>query len=150
MVDNLSLAQRSGAMRRVKSKNTSPELSLRRLLRQLGFRGYRLHGDYLPGKPDIIWIGRKLALFVHGCFWHGHDCPRGARIPKTNTDYWLNKIDKNRKRDTLHLALLESHGWRVLIVWECELKNQIALTEKLGCFLSSQTPCTDNSQVERP
>ena len=123
-------------MRRIKSKDTSPEIALRLLVRELGFSGYRLHRKDLPGKPDLAWIGRKQAIFLHGCFWHGHDCPRGARIPKTNTRYWQTKIEKNRRRDIQHTAQFTEQRWRVLTVWECELKNKIALAARLKAFLT--------------
>jgi DNA mismatch endonuclease (patch repair protein) len=123
-------------MRRVKSKNTSPELALRRLVRQLGFSGYRVHRQNLPGKPDLAWGVRKQAIFLHGCFWHGHDCLRGARMPKSNTSYWQAKIEGNRQRDARHLAELEEMGWRTLVVWECELKNEEALIAKTKAFLA--------------
>lgn len=135
MADNLAIARRSSAMRKIKNKNTSPETALRLLIRKLGFSGYRLHRKNLPGRPDVAWIRRKLAIFVNGCFWHGHDCKRGSRVPKTNTEYWKNKIEKNRHRDLLHIQQLKEQGWGVLVVWECELKDQIAVTEKLKHFL---------------
>lgn len=108
-------------MRRVKGKDTGPELRLRRLLWRAGCR-YRLGGDGLPGRPDLHFPGRKLAVFVHGCFWHGHDCPRGARIPKTNTAYWTAKIARNQARDAAAVAALAALGWRSVVVWECALK----------------------------
>jgi DNA mismatch endonuclease (patch repair protein) len=117
-------------MRRVKGKDTSPELKVRRLLRRLGV-GYRLHRADLPGRPDIAMPGRKLALFVHGCFWHGHDCARGARTPKANRPYWEAKIARNRARDLEHRAALEAMGWRTVTLWECELKDEGQLEERL-------------------
>src|SRR5271154_4762783 len=113
--------ERSATMRAVKSRDTGPERAVRRLLSGIA-RGYRLHRADLPGKPDIVYIRRKLAIFVHGCFWHGHDCPRGARPPKANADYWQAKIARNRARDARTLAALEAMGWRALAVYECELK----------------------------
>jgi DNA mismatch endonuclease (patch repair protein) len=128
--DVFTPAERSAVMRRVKGRDTTPELKLRKLLTRLGFR-YRLHRKDLPGSPDIAMIGRKTAIFMHGCFWHGHDCKRGARQPKANTDYWTSKIGRNRARDTRTAAALEAMGWRAVTVWECELKNEAALEEKL-------------------
>ena len=119
--DVFSPEQRSAVMRRVKGRDTSPELAVRRILRAAGV-GYRLGGRGLPGKPDVVMPGRRVALFVHGCFWHGHDCARGARQPKANADYWIAKIDRNRARDARTSAELEALGWRVVTVWECELK----------------------------
>ena len=120
-------------MRRVRGRDTRPERTVRRALRALGI-GYRLDGSALPGRPDIVMKGRRLALFVHGCFWHGHDCPRGARIPKSNTAYWTGKIARNRARDAAALAALDALGWRAVIVWECELRDDLAglLTARLG------------------
>jgi DNA mismatch endonuclease, patch repair protein len=126
--------QRSAVMRKVKSKHTAPELKLRNLLTSLGYR-YRLHRADLPGKPDLVFPGRRKLIFVHGCFWHGHDCPRGARAPKNNADYWQAKIARNRARDAAHQAKLTETGWRVLTVWECEMKDDAALRERLKDFL---------------
>ena len=121
-------------MRRVKGRDTSPELKVRRALTALGAR-YRLHRKDLPGSPDIVMPGRRLALFVHGCFWHGHDCARGARVPKANRDYWLAKVGRNRARDARTRAELEAAGWRVETLWECELKDAAALAGRLAALL---------------
>lgn len=120
--DVFSPEKRSAVMRRVKGRDTSPELAVRRILRTAGI-GYRLGGCGLPGRPDVTMKGRKVALFVHGCFWHGHDCPRGSRQPKTNADYWIAKISRNRVRDAAAVTALEASGWRVAVVWECEMKQ---------------------------
>jgi DNA mismatch endonuclease (patch repair protein) len=130
MTDVFSPDKRSAVMRRVKGKDTAPELKVRRLLRRLGV-GYHLHRSDLPGKPDIVMPGRKLALFVHGCFWHGHDCARGARMPKANRLYWEAKIARNRARDAAHRAALEAKGWHAVTLWECELKDEQALERRL-------------------
>lgn len=122
MTDVFSPEKRSAVMRRVKGRDTSPELAVRRILRAAGI-GYRLGGMALPGRPDVVMKGRKVALFVHGCFWHGHDCARGSRQPKTNADYWIAKIDRNRARDTAAVTALAGSGWRVVVVWECEMKQ---------------------------
>lgn len=114
--------QRSAVMRRVKGRDTGPERAVRRILRAAGI-GYRLGGAGLPGRPDLVMKGRRTAVFVHGCFWHGHDCPRGARAPKANAAYWSAKIDRNRARDAAAAAALEAAGWRVLTVWECGLAD---------------------------
>lgn len=119
--DVFSPEQRSAVMRRVKGRDTGPERAVRRILRAAGI-GYRLGGQGLPGRPDLVMKGRRTVLFVHGCFWHGHDCPRGARKPKANADYWLAKIARNRARDDRAVADLAAAGWRVLIVWECEMR----------------------------
>ncbi|TLS73463.1 DNA mismatch endonuclease Vsr [Mariprofundus erugo] len=136
MVDRMSANERSNQMRLIKSKNTKPELLVRRLCRQLGYKGYRLHRKDLHGKPDIAFIGKKQAIFVHGCFWHGHDCHGKVRMPKTRQDYWLPKISRNKARDEECLALLKEEGWKVLVVWECETKKPDALVAKLEAFLS--------------
>lgn len=122
MTDVFTPEKRSAVMRRVKSRDTRPELAVRRLLRTAGI-GYRLGGCGLPGKPDVVMKGRRVALFVHGCFWHGHDCARGARQPKTNADYWRAKIDRNRERDARNEDALTQAGWRVITVWECEMRS---------------------------
>lgn len=115
---------RSATMRAVKSKNTSPELHVRRLVYSFGYR-YRLHRKDLPGTPDLVLAKQKKVIFVHGCFWHGHGCKRGARKPKTNFAYWSAKINRNKERDEQHVQKLKELGWNVLIVWECELMNSV-------------------------
>jgi DNA mismatch endonuclease (patch repair protein) len=127
--------QRSAVMRKVRSSGTAPEVRVRKLLTRLGLR-YRLHRKDLPGSPDIVMAGRKTAIFVHGCFWHGHDCKRGARAPKANAAYWSAKIARNVERDARVQGALAEAGWRALVVWECELKDEAAcearLVEALG------------------
>ena len=132
MSDVFSAKKRSAVMRQVKAKNTSPELKVRRILHRLGAR-FRLHRKDLPGAPDIVLPGRRLVIFVHGCFWHGHDCARGARVPKQNRDYWLGKVGRNRERDAASRAALEALGWRVETLWECELKD--GLEQRLELML---------------
>jgi DNA mismatch endonuclease, patch repair protein len=122
---------RSAVMRAVKSRGTGPELAVRALLRPIA-PGYRLHRADLPGKPDVAYGRRRLAIFVHGCFWHGHDCARGARMPKTNAAYWQAKIARNRARDVETLAAYADLGWRALVIYECELKDKTALSERLA------------------
>lgn len=126
-------------MARVKGRDTKPELKVRALLRELGHTGYRLDRRDLPGRPDIAFIGRRRAIFVHGCFWHGHDCKRGARAPKTNTEYWRAKIARNAARDAAALEALDARGWRTLVVWECELRQE-GLARKLDRFLTEAGP----------
>ncbi len=128
-------SQRSRVMRAVKGKDTGPEMSVRRMLHKLGYR-YRLHRKDLPGKPDLVFPGRRAVIFVHGCFWHGHDCKRGARIPKTNTEYWTGKIGRNVERDAQAIKDLEATGWRVIVVWECELRDLDNLQHRLVTFLN--------------
>lgn len=127
-------------MRAVKSKDTSPELRVRRLLHGVGYR-YRVHVADLPGKPDLVFAARQKVVFVHGCFWHGHSCQRGDRIPQTNTNYWRKKINRNKERDAEHRKALAEQGWRALTVWECELGNDEELLERLRSFLGpTRTP----------
>lgn len=127
--------ERSAIMRAVKSNDTGPELAVRAILRSLA-PGYRLHRADLPGKPDIVYGRRRLAIFVHGCFWHGHDCPRGARMPKANADYWREKIGRNRARDAQTVKALEAMGWRPVVIYECALKDPAALRARLGAELA--------------
>lgn len=121
-------------MRSVRSRDTTPELIVRRAATALGFR-YRLHRATLPGKPDLVFVSRRKAIFVHGCFWHGHDCKRGSREPKSNVDYWRAKIQRNRKRDQDAFVALQAEGWQVLVLWECETKDHALLTRRISAFL---------------
>ncbi len=121
-------------MRSVKGKDTVPEMTVRRMVHGMGYR-YRLHRKDLPGKPDLVFSSRKKVVFVHGCFWHGHDCKRGARSPKTNSEYWRSKIERNVSRDARNRQELERSGWTVLVVWECELKGDERLRDKVRLFL---------------
>jgi DNA mismatch endonuclease (patch repair protein) len=127
--------ERSAVMRAVKSRNTKPELFVRKLAHSLGFR-FRLYGKNLPGSPDLVFAGRRKVIFVHGCFWHGHSCARGARIPKTNRDYWLAKIARNVARDKAAARKLRKLGWKVLILWECKLKDSEKLRTTIMKFLA--------------
>lgn len=121
-------------MRAVKGCDTAPEMFVRRVAFAMGYR-YRLHRSDLPGKPDLAFIKRHKAIFVHGCFWHGHDCTRGARVPKQNTAYWIEKIARNKVRDQTNLAKLAALNWHCLVIWECELFCVITLKERLAKFL---------------
>lgn len=121
MTDVLTPAQRQFNMSRIRGKDTKPELLLRRGLHARGFR-FRLHSRTLPGRPDLVFARFRAAVFVHGCFWHGHDCPM-FKIPATRTEFWAAKIAGNRKRDTQVLESLALKGWRTLIIWECELRG---------------------------
>lgn len=132
--DTFTPAKRSEVMRAVKGANTAPELRVRKLLWAEGYR-YRLNVRALPGAPDIVLRSRKSAIFVHGCFWHGHDCKRGARMPKANSEYWRAKIARNRERDARNAATLKAEGWRTLTIWECEMKDEAALRRRLLGFL---------------
>lgn len=140
MSDVFTPEKRSAVMARVKGKNTTPELKVRKALTALGAR-YRLNRKDLPGTPDIVLPGRRLAILVHGCFWHGHDCPRGSRTPKANREYWIAKVARNVARDQRTSGELTAAGWRVETIWECELKDGAALSERLQRLLQ-QTPLT--------
>lgn len=133
-MDTLTPAKRSYVMCRVKGKDTSPERIIRRLVYHAGFR-YRLYDPRLPGKPDLVFWGKHKVIFVHGCFWHGHEGCRRHRMPKSNQEYWFVKLEKNKVRDSLHLSELCEMGWRALVVWECELKETDILLERLKTFL---------------
>jgi DNA mismatch endonuclease (patch repair protein) len=132
-------------MRAVKGRGTTPERTVRALVWKAGGR-YRLNRADLPGKPDIVLVSRRLAVFVHGCFWHGHDCARGARVPKANRDYWLGKVAKNRARDGAARSALEAGGWRVETVWECELKNATALAARVAGWLRAPAAARPRSR----
>lgn len=120
-VDPLTPEQRRLNMSRVRGKDTKPELLIRRALHASGLR-YRLHGAQLPGRPDLVFPGRRAVVFVHGCFWHGHHCPL-FRLPATRTPFWSAKIGKNRARDAATEAALVAAGWRVLTIWECAIRG---------------------------
>ncbi|MGD9729888.1 MAG: very short patch repair endonuclease [Nitrospiraceae bacterium] len=120
-------------MQAVKSKNTGPELIVRRLLHAMGYR-FRLHRKDLPGRPDIVLPKYRKAIFVHGCFWHGHGCTKG-RLPKSRLDYWCPKLESNVKRDRTKREQLEALGWRTFVVWQCETKNIDSLAKRLRAFV---------------
>lgn len=120
-------------MRAVGSKNTGIELRLRRALHALGYR-YRLHVKRLPGSPDLVFPSRRKIVFVHGCFWHGHGCRLG-RLPKSNVDFWSQKVVRNQARDASAIHLLEQSGWSVLVVWQCEFRDFDSLVERVVAFL---------------
>jgi DNA mismatch endonuclease (patch repair protein) len=126
--------QRSRIMRAVKGVDTMPELMVRRLAHSMGFR-FRLHRKDLPGKPDLTFPKLRKVIFVHGCFWHGHDCARGARVPVQNRDYWTRKVARNVERDRMAQSALQRLGWKSLVVWECEIKDQARLRRALRRFL---------------
>jgi DNA mismatch endonuclease, patch repair protein len=135
--DVFDAEKRSAVMRAVKSADTGPEQRVRAAVRAAGFaRRYRLGGRGLPGRPDLVFATLGKVLFVHGCFWHGHDCKRGARAPKDNAAYWRAKIARNRARDAAALAALAAANWNALVVWECETRDADALTARLARFLN--------------
>lgn len=136
MTDKITRAQRSENMSRIRSRDTKPELVVRRLLHRLGYR-FRLHRRDLPGKPDITFPSRKSVIFVHGCFWHQHpkkNCA-DARPPKSNVSYWSPKLKRNVERDALHHEALRRMGWRSIVVWECETADPIKLSKKIKKIL---------------
>jgi DNA mismatch endonuclease (patch repair protein) len=141
MADTRTPEQRRRIMQSVKTKNTGPEIVVRKGLFALGYR-FRLHRKDLPGSPDIVFPGRKKAIFVHGCYWHGHDCPKG-RGAKSRTDYWGPKIEANRARDARNLREIEEQGWHTHVVWQCELKDIEQVITRLGNFLGPPTNSID-------
>ncbi len=121
-MDKIDKATRSRVMASVRSENTKPEILVRSTAHRLGYR-FRLHRKDLPGKPDMVFSSRRIALFIHGCFWHGHDCPHGQRLPVTNVDYWRDKIKRNTERDSRVQKELADIGWKPVVIWECQLKD---------------------------
>ena len=126
---------RSRIMRAVKSRDTAPEMIVRRLAHRMGYR-FRVCRKDLPGCPDIVFPRLQKVVFVHGCFWHGHDCARGARVPKGNRTYWLKKVAGNRARDAKNLEKLAAEGWKALIVWECATRDERNLNGQVKRFLA--------------
>jgi DNA mismatch endonuclease (patch repair protein) len=126
---------RSAIMRTVKAKDTGPEKIVRSMVHRLGFR-FRLHCNDLPGKPDLVFPRLKKVIFVHGCFWHGHHCSRGARVPVHNRAYWVEKIERNRKRDRKAAGHLRKLGWERKVVWECSLKKPEKIILSLAKYLN--------------
>lgn len=127
---------RSENMRRIRSKDTVPELAVRRLLHGMGYR-YRLHGKEVPGKPDLVFAARRKVIFIHGCFWHQHPGCREGRPPKSNSGYWTSKLERNRQRDLLALEKLALAGWDSLVLWECEIKDIVTVATKVTTFLGA-------------
>ena len=130
MSDHLTRAERSAHMRRIRKADTKPELAVRRAAHAAGLR-FRLHRQDLPGSPDLVFPRRRIAVFVHGCFWHQHDGCRLCRQPKSRPEYWLPKLQRNRERDARAAALLADAGWRVVTVWECETAHADTLAERV-------------------
>jgi DNA mismatch endonuclease (patch repair protein) len=127
-------SNRSANMRAITSKGMRPEIEIRRLVYRLGYR-FRLHKKDLPGKPDLVFASRRKVIFVHGCFWHGHDCTRG-HVPRSNADYWRAKISRNRQRDKKTVKDLINSGWGVLVIWECEINENSTLQRRIRSFLT--------------
>jgi DNA mismatch endonuclease (patch repair protein) len=135
MVDVFSPEERSAIMARIKSRNTKPEILVRKVVHSLGYR-FRLHRDNLPGKPDIVLPRRSKVIFVHGCFWHGHSRCARATMPSTNVTFWKEKIANNKARDRKVLRQLRNSGWKVLIIWQCQIIDISNLKQQLSSFLS--------------
>lgn len=135
-MDSLTPSQRSERMSKVRSTNTQLEWAVRRLVYGMGYR-YRLHRKDLPGKPDLVFVGRRKVIFVHGCFWHRHDDPacRLARLPKSRLDFWMPKLSANKERDAKVVTRLSELGWGVLTVWECQVRDLEALKRTITEFL---------------
>ncbi|MGO7997856.1 very short patch repair endonuclease [Rhizobium ruizarguesonis] len=133
-MDRITAERRSANMRQIKSKGMKPELLVRRLVHSMGFR-FRLHRADLPGKPDLVFASRKKVIFVHGCFWHQHPECKHAHTPRSNSDYWLPKLSRNVARDAIAQEHLQEAGWKVLTIWECELKDSETTASRLNEFL---------------
>jgi DNA mismatch endonuclease (patch repair protein) len=136
MVDTLSSAARSQRMSLIRSKNTKPELLVRRIAHAIGYR-HRLHVAGLPGRPDLVYPRLRKVIFVHGCFWHRHARCKLARLPKSKLDFWLPKLDSNHERDLKTMRKLRAAGWRVLVLWECQTSRVELLEQKIRKFLGS-------------
>lgn len=136
MVDTLTVADRSERMSRIRDKNTKPEMLVRRMVYGMGYR-YRLHVKDLPGRPDLVFLRLKKVIFVNGCFWHQHQSPmcRLARYPKSRIDFWVPKLERNRQRDLENQKKLVELGWKILVIWECEINDNDKLEWKIGRFL---------------
>ena len=142
----MTSAERQKHIGKIKSKDTKPECLARKLCRSLGYTGYRLHRRDIAGCPDICFVSKRKAIFVNGCFWHGHICKNGLRRPKSNRSYWQNKIAANQERDMRIVDTLSDNGWKVLVIWECQLKELDKVIERLRCFFSSESP---NNQMQK-
>lgn len=136
-MDTVSVAKRSEIMARVRGTNTAPELAVRRLAHQLGYR-FRVHRRDLPGRPDMVFAGRRKVVFVHGCFWHRHSGCVRTRMPKTREEFWQAKFDGNVRRDRRNERALRAQGWGVMTIWECQLADGERLKKRLERFLDAQ------------
>ena len=136
-MDTLTPAQRSERMSRVRSKDTKPEMLVRSLVHKMGYR-YRLHARDLPGKPDLVFPSRGKIIFIHGCFWHRHGTCKYTRWPKSKLDFWKPKLEANRRRDQAVRRSLRRTGWKLIVVWECQLANAAKLGTRLRKFLEEE------------
>jgi DNA mismatch endonuclease, patch repair protein len=136
MSSNHAAASISARMAKVRQKGTAPELVVRRLVHGMRYR-YRLHRKDLPGKPDLVFPSRRKVIFVHGCFWHGHHCRAGRNRPASNRAYWEAKLNGNHQRDAKNVVALEAAGWKILVLWECQIKNRLETIERIRHFLNN-------------
>ncbi len=136
-MDNLTAEQRKKTMTRVKSKDTKPEMTMRRLIHAMGYR-FRLHRSDLPGKPDLAFPKFHKVIFVHGCFWHGHSCKSGKNRPASNKSYWIPKLERNMQRDKQNRRKLEELGWQSLVIWECQIKDIDKMQKVVRKFLGAK------------
>lgn len=136
MTDTLTRAQRSARMSLIRSHDSKFELRIRSAVHCLGYR-FRKHYDRLPGKPDLVFVSRRKVIFLHGCFWHGHECPMNRR-PQTNISYWERKVERNRTRDVEVRRRLRRRGWRVLTIWECQSRDLDRAIQRIQCFLVTE------------
>jgi DNA mismatch endonuclease (patch repair protein) len=137
-MDVLTPEQRQRCMASISGKDTKPELIIRKLLYSLGYR-YRLHYSSLPGKPDLVFPGKRKVIFIHGCFWHRHDCSKGKSMPKNNSEFWQKKLFDNENRDSGNIRDLKKLGWDVFVIWTCELKHLELLAVNLHTYLQTKT-----------
>ena len=135
-MDNLTKVERSVRMSRVRSKDTKPELIVRSMVHQMGFR-YRLHSRELPGSPDLVFARHLKIIFVHGCFWHRHSCRAGRNRPASGEFYWDAKLENNRRRDRRNSIQLHRDGWKILTVWECQIRDRDTLAQRVKSFLEA-------------
>lgn len=133
-MDRMTPPERSALMAKIRGKDTVPEMVVRRIVHGLGYR-YRLHSSVLPGHPDLVFSARRKVIFVHGCWWHQHNCGRGSRLPKSRKGYWIPKLEANKKRDTSARIRLRRLGWKSLIVWECQTTNPDRVRDAARRFL---------------
>ena len=134
IMDHVSKESRSKNMAKIRGKNTNLELKVRQLVWRLGYR-YRLYNRNLPGTPDLVFSQRRKVIFVHGCYWHRHDCPAGRQIPKSRVDFWKSKLERNAERDKVVQKTLRDEGWDIFIVWGCQLKQMDKLETEIRSFL---------------
>jgi DNA mismatch endonuclease, patch repair protein len=136
LIDTVSPEQRSAIMSRIRGKDTGPEVAVRKILFRFGYR-YRLHDRRLPGRPDIVFPGRRKAIFVHGCWWHQHTCRLGRRTPQSRPEYWGPKFQRIRARDKIATKELRKLGWRVLVIWECQCRDSVKIERITIAFLGA-------------